>query len=144
MFSLRRFVFPFKASFTTTKTLNTRRFMSSPTYSLSPSQNNNKPKMDRYRKEFWQKDLSDVAFFRTVACVIWASLGATVPVRFFTRRRHHHHHHSHSKERESFARKIQITFPQKRGRERFFPFLSISSSLFLIRFLSLSLSAIAE
>jgi len=39
--------------------------------------------MDRYRKEFWQKDLSDVAFFRTVACVIWASLGATVPVRFF-------------------------------------------------------------
>jgi hypothetical protein len=58
--------------------------------------------MDRYRKEFWQKDLSDVAFFRTVACVIWASLGATVPVRFLT-------YHQ-------FARKIQNTFP------RFSPF----------------------
>jgi len=38
--------------------------------------------MDRYRAEFWRKDLSDVAFFRTVACALWASFGMVVPVRF--------------------------------------------------------------
>ncbi len=36
--------------------------------------------MDRYRAEFWRKDLSDVAFFRTVACALWASFGAVMPV----------------------------------------------------------------
>jgi hypothetical protein len=101
--------------------------------------------MDRYRKEFWQKDLSDVAFFRTVACVIWASLGATVPVRFFTRRRRRHHH-SHSRKREKVLRaKFKLLFP-KRGEESAFPlFIDIIVSLSDSFVLSLSLfPAIAE
>jgi len=85
--------------------------------------------MDRYRKEFWQKDLSDVAFFRTVACVIWASLGATAPVRFFTRRRIIVIIILTRKREKVLRAKFKLLFP-KRGEESAFPlFIDIIVSL---------------